>query len=119
MFIGFILTRAENAASPAPADSGAKTVSREARCAVPGLADIRPYEDGEGPKGPSRSARHGRGVLTPYAGMTLGDAGSRTVRAGTRWQLARDAVLGLEGTRQTSDAGGADNQMMLRIALRF
>ena len=57
MFIGFILTRAENAASPAPADGGAKTVSREARCAVPGLADIRPYEDGEGSKGSSRSAR--------------------------------------------------------------
>ena len=28
MFIGFILTMAENAASPAPADSGARTLSR-------------------------------------------------------------------------------------------
>ena len=27
-----------------------------------------------------------RGVLTPYAGLTLGDGGNRTVRAGTRWQ---------------------------------
>ena len=60
-----------------------------------------------------------RGVLTPYAGMTLGDAGARTVRTGTRWQLARDAVLGLEGTRQASEAGETDNQLMLRIALRF
>ena len=62
---------------------------------------------------------HGRGVLTPYAGITLGDAGNRTVRTGTRWQLGPDAVLGLEATRQTSDAGEADNQLMLRAALRF
>ena len=30
-----------------------------------------------------------------------------------------DAVLGLEGTRRTGDAGEADNQLMLRLALRF
>ena len=60
-----------------------------------------------------------RGVLTPYAGMTLGDAGARTMRTGTRWQLGPDAVLGLEASRQTSDAGEADNQLMLRAALRF
>ena len=30
---------------------------------------------------------HGRGVLTPYAGLVLGDAGSRTVRTGVRWQV--------------------------------
>ncbi len=60
-----------------------------------------------------------RGVLTPYAGMTLGDARARTVRTGTRWQLGADAVLGLETTRQTSDAGETDNRLMLRAALRF
>ena len=62
---------------------------------------------------------HGHGVLTPYAGMTLGDAGTRTLRTGTRWQLSPDAVLGLEGTRQTSDASEPDNQVRLRAALRF
>ena len=41
------------------------------------------------------------------------------VRAGARWQVGADAVLGLEGTRQTSDAGEADNELMLRVALRF
>ena len=60
-----------------------------------------------------------RGVLTPYAGVTLGDAGNRTVRTGTRWQLTPDAVVGLEATREASDAGEADNQLMLRAALRF
>ena len=62
---------------------------------------------------------HGRGVLTPYAGFTLGDAGNRTVRTGARWQLNPDTVLGLEATRQASGAGEADNELMLRIALRF
>ena len=62
---------------------------------------------------------HRRGVLTPYAGLTLGDAGNRTVRTGTRWQVSPDATLGLEATRQASDAGEADNEVKLRAALRF
>ena len=62
---------------------------------------------------------HRRGVLTPYAGLTLGDAGNRTVRTGTRWQLGPDAMVALEGFRQTSRAGEADNRLMLRVALRF
>ena len=41
------------------------------------------------------------------------------MRTGTRWQLGPDAVLGLEATRQTSDAGEADNEVRLRAALRF
>ena len=60
-----------------------------------------------------------RGVLTPYAGMTFGDAGNRTVRTGTRWQLGPDAVLGLEATRQASDAGEGANEVRLKAALRF
>ena len=60
-----------------------------------------------------------RGVLTPHAGMTLGDAGHRAIRTGARWQLSPDAVLGLEGTRQTSDAGEAATEVKLRAALRF
>ena len=62
---------------------------------------------------------HGRGVLTPYAGFTLGEAGTRTVRTGARWQLTPDAVVGVETTRQANDAGETDNQLMLRAALRF
>ena len=60
-----------------------------------------------------------RGVLTPYAGMTFGDAGNRTVRTGTRWQLGPDVVVGLEATRQTSDASESANELRLRAALRF
>ena len=60
-----------------------------------------------------------RGVLTPYAGMTLGDAGARTMRTGTRWQLGPDTVVGLEATRQTNDADEGANEVRLRAALRF
>ena len=60
-----------------------------------------------------------RGVLTPYAGVTLGDAGARTMRTDTRWQLSPDVVVGLEATRQTSDAGEGANEVRLRAALRF
>ena len=60
-----------------------------------------------------------RGVLTPYTGMTLGDAGARTVRAGTRWQLNPDTVVSVEATRQASDASQTANEVRLRAALRF
>ena len=60
-----------------------------------------------------------RGVLTPYAGMTLGDAGNRTVRTGTRWQFNPDTVVSVEATRQASDASEGANEVRLRAALRF
>ena len=63
--------------------------------------------------------RHGRGVLTPYAGLTLGDAGNRTVRTGTRWQFNPDTVVSVEATRQASDGSEPDSQLKLRAALRF
>ena len=60
-----------------------------------------------------------RGVLTPYVGMTLGDGGNRTVRTGTRWWLGPDVVVALEATRQTNGTGDADNEVRLRVAVRF
>ena len=59
------------------------------------------------------------GVLTPYAGMTSGDAGARTMRIGTRWQLSPDTVFSVEATRQASDASEPANELKLRAALRF
>ena len=60
-----------------------------------------------------------RGVLTPYAGMTLGDGDSRTVRGGARWQWNPDAVFGLEASQQSIGAEGPANEVRLRAALRF
>ena len=62
---------------------------------------------------------HGHGVLTPYAGLTLGDGGTRTMRTGMRWQVAPDAVFGLEGTQRADSAGEGDNEVRLRATLRF
>ena len=63
--------------------------------------------------------RGNRGVLTPYAGMTLGDAGHRAMRAGTRWQLNPDTVVSVEATRQAGDGSEPANELMLRGAVRF
>ena len=60
-----------------------------------------------------------RGVLMPYAGLALGEAGDRTVRAGTRWQFGPDVVVGLVATRQASDASEPANELTLKAALRF
>ena len=81
-----------------------------------GLRGVEP--DGDGRRLRLRSAGQPRRAH-PLAGLALGEAGDRTVRAGTRWQFGPDAVLSLEATRQTSDAGEAANQLMLRAALRF
>ena len=61
------------------------------------------------------------GVLTPYAGLSLGDGGARTYRAGTRWQLTPEATLSLDGTRSEGTTGdeGPVNGLVLRAAVRF
>ena len=48
----------------------------------------------------------GVGVVTPFAGVGLGDGGERTLRLGARWALAPGADLHLEGAR--SETGEAD-----------
>ena len=62
---------------------------------------------------------HGRGVLTPFGALTLGNAGSRTMRAGARWVLGADLAATLEATRSESRAADATNELRLRAALRF
>lgn len=39
-----------------------------------------------------------RGVLPPYAGLSMGRGGSGTVRADARWNLAGDVCFDVEGT---------------------
>ena len=59
--------------------------------------------------------RDGRGVVTPFAGMTLGDG--RTIRTGARWQVSPDAAFGLEAHRETGDE--AETGLRLEARLRF
>ena len=42
----------------------------------------------------------GRGLMTPYAGLALSEAGDRTWRTGARWTLGPDLAMHLEGTRR-------------------
>ena len=56
---------------------------------------------------------HARGLVTPYAGLTLAGEGSRTVRTGARWDIAPGAALGLEGTRTGDD--GRSVELRLQV----
>ena len=87
-----------------------------------GHAANDPFEAGarlQGELGYGMRPPVGHGVLTPYAGMTLGDTGSRTVRTGMRWDVSPDTVLVLEATRQTRDGGEPADELWLQAALRF
>ena len=58
---------------------------------------------------------HGRGLVTPYAGLTLADEGAGTYRAGARWDFAPGAALGIEGTRSADDS----HSIELRVRLAW
>ena len=51
----------------------------------------------EGEIGYGLGFAHAPGVVTPFAGVTLGDG--RRVRTGARWQVSPDAALGVEAHR--------------------
>ena len=57
------------------------------------------------------------GVVTPYAGLSLAEAGNRTWRIGARWQVAPEIALGLEASGAAGGEGAADNSLMLRAYL--
>ena len=61
----------------------------------------------------------GRGLLTPYTGMTFGDQGSRTVRGGAKWQLGADLAVGIEASRTAEGREPATHAISLQGALRF
>ena len=65
-------------------------------------------------------AAPGLGVVTPYAALGITGESTRTVRMGSRWQLAADASLSLEGTRfEAASDDGPQHGLMLRGALRW
>ena len=59
-----------------------------------------------------------RGLLTPYAGVTFGEAGQRTMRSGVRWKHGSDLAVGLEAARARDTIGDEAGQVRLRAALR-
>ena len=62
----------------------------------------------------------GRGVLTPYTGLSLSNDGERTYRAGGRWNVAPAFNLSLEGDRRESaDDDPPGHTLILRASPRW
>ena len=61
-----------------------------------------------------------RGILTPYAGLSLGDGSSQSYRTGARWQMAPETTLALEASHAMAALSPAPvNAVMLHAAWRW
>ena len=62
----------------------------------------------------------GRGVMTPFAGLSLSDAGVRTWRSGVRWTLGPDLSFGVEGaSREAGNENAAEHEIGFKLTARF
>ena len=63
----------------------------------------------------------GRGLATPYAGVSLADGGGRTWRTGVRLSLGQGLAVSLEGTREEAANDDAEpaHALTLRGAVRW
>ena len=61
-----------------------------------------------------------RGVVTPWAGLGLAEAGDRTWRAGARWSLAPHLAMSLDGTRsEAANDDAPEHGVQFRLILRW
>ena len=61
-----------------------------------------------------------RGLVTPYAGLGLAEAGDRTWRAGARWSLAPHLAMSLDGTRsEAANDDAPEHGAQFRLILRW
>ena len=62
----------------------------------------------------------GHGVVTPYAGLGLAEAGDRTWRAGARWSLAPHLAMSLDATRrEPANDDGPEHGVQFRLNVRW
>ena len=62
----------------------------------------------------------GRGVMTPFAGLSLSDTGNRTWRSGVRWTLGPDMAFGVEGAlREAGNDNAAEHEIGFKLTARF
>ena len=62
----------------------------------------------------------GRGVLTPYTGISLSNDDARTYRLGGRWNVGPAFSINLEGgRREHADDGSPEHILMLRGTMRW
>ena len=74
----------------------------------------------EGELGYGFGAFGGRGVVTPYAGLGLAEAGDRTWRAGARWSLAPHLAMSVDGTRrEPSNDDAPEHGVQFRFTLHW
>ena len=74
----------------------------------------------EGELGYGLGAFGGRGLVTPYAGLGLAEAGSRTWRAGARWSLAPHLAMSLDGTRrEPANDDAPEHGVQFRLTVRW
>ena len=64
-------------------------------------------------------ARAGRGVTTPYTGLSLSEGGRREMRVGARWAVAPDFAMGLEAARSDRDQEASGNALRAQVAMRW
>ena len=60
-----------------------------------------------------------RGLVTPYAGLSLGEEGNRILGTGARWNMAPEATLGLEATREERGEEDPANAVVVRAQIRW
>ena len=74
----------------------------------------------EGELGYGFGAFGGRGVMTPWAGLGLAEAGDRTWRAGARWSLAPHLAISLDGARrEPANDDAPEHGAQFRLILRW
>ena len=62
----------------------------------------------------------GRGLVTPFAGLALSEAGERTWRSGVRWTLGPDTAFGVEGTlREAANDNPGEHGIGFRLTARW
>ena len=64
-------------------------------------------------------ARAGRGVATPYTGLSLSEGGGREMRVGVRRAVTPDLAMGLEAARSDRDQDASGNALRVQVAMRW
>ena len=58
--------------------------------------------------------------MTPFAGLSLSDAGDRTWRTGVRWTLGPDTAFGVEGSlREAGNDNAAEHGARFKFIARW
>ena len=92
---------------------------RDAR-GLAGNDDVEPAGRLDAEAGWGLGAFGGRGLMTPFAGLALSDAGERTWRSGVRWTLGPDMAFGVEGAlREAGNDNAAERGIGFKLTARF